>query len=204
MKVTSARTDKRVDYRKEYGIIMSWGTGNDYPQKLMEIVAASASGRRAVMTRGKFVSGTGFPEQTRNTIASVSKNETFADLVAGIQRDYCLFDGFAIHVNFNLLFEPVEWSFVPLETLRLGLPDENNCITSIYQHPDWGKRNTAIRSFQISDAVKYDLYTGDIDEFYAAIENADGIENYPGQIFLFSNSGKNCTLSRLLTPLQQI
>lgn len=188
MKVTGVKTQKRSDSIKNYGKIISWGSDNAYPQRLQEIIQSSGTGRVCVDLRRKFIKGQGFSEDLGKIVIN-EKGTTLAMLLDEHSRDDSYLDGIAMHFNFNALFQITEINFVPVDSLRFSLPDESGEIKTVFQHDDWGKRNTAIKQFNIANAREYDLFVNDINYFNERVEFYDGIENYPGMILFISNMG---------------
>ena len=105
-----------------------------------------------------------------------------------------VFDGLAIHVNYNILGQIVEMNHVPFENCRLQEEDDNGYVAKIAVHADWSGKKT-----RNGKVVKVDRNTVDMIDVFnpikeviaAQIEAAGGIEFYKGQILWISGAGRN-------------
>ena len=191
MKVSTLRTEPRLDTGNNRGLhIQTYGEHNDQPQRYAEIVAASATGSSCVETYRKFIEGRGFA-QTDFAAAAVDSRGTTADaLLRAVADDYARFGGFALHVNYNALYEVVSVSHVPLEFVRFEELDEALHFTRVALHPDWGRRFMRLRPFRPRDIEWFGLFDPDPATIDREVSAAGGWNGYRGQIFYYSNRGE--------------
>lgn len=192
MRVGQLETERRYDSAKwqQYGI-QSYGERNDYPQRILEIVAGSVSGSVCVETYKKFINGKGFAGDTLYQLAVNRIGETADDLLRAVSADFAMFGGFAIHVNYNANFDIVELNYVPFENVRLGVPNEQNGeVSDVRLHTDWGKRRQNVRRWRQTDIETVHLYDPTPDTILEQVAAVGGWHNYKGQIYYFSNAGR--------------
>lgn len=190
MRVEVLKRDKRyeIDKSTQYGI-QTYGSNNDYPQNVMEIVSASVTGSGCVKRYGEFINGKGFVSDELGNMRANERNETFNTLLSLVSDDYARFGGFALLVNYNANYRISSIYHVPFENVRLGLPNEDGLACEYALHPDWGKRNTKIKRFSVDDIVRvksFNPYAETIDEEVAM---SGGWDLYNGQLYYFTNNG---------------
>ncbi len=192
MKASVLKRDRRYETRndKSYGI-QHWGEGNDYPQRVLEIIAASCTGAACVDVYGKFIAGKGFTDVLFYKKVINDKGHTNDYILDLIKTDYSELGGFALHVNYNALYQVVELQHVPFENCRFEkLNDETGDFNKIATHPDWGRRFLSLRKWKKDDIIFYDLFNPDPEEIQKQVTEAGGWHNYKGQIYYFSNQGE--------------
>ena len=192
--------------KSRLGYIYHYGYGNNYPN-LMEQVAERSSKLTACMKKqAEFVKGLGF-EGARpvdaiegKSIIINSENETLYDLL-----DFCAteksFINIAIHVNFNILGEAVEFNLVEYGLCRIKKRNKNDKWDKFLISNEWNNENVLINGDHGSIKTNYDewrikskdqildsslecyAYNSDPLIVREQIEECGGIENYPGQLF---------------------
>jgi hypothetical protein len=191
MRVSATKTAPRVE-RNSYITskrIKGYGYGNDYPQKVLEIINSSGTGRTCMDVYVKFVEGGGFTDQVLAETILNSNNERANSLLRKAAKDLKNFNGFAVLVKYNGMGLPYEYFNVPFEHCRLEIEatgTKNKYTGRIAVHPDW--TNLTGRRFDIRDVLfihKYNPLTV-INEM---IEDG-GPENYLGQIYYFTADGE--------------
>lgn len=191
MKVSRLKIERQVDTSLNRALgIQTYGEGNDYPQRVMEIVEASTTGSSCVDTYRKFIAGRGFASEAFSSTKVNRKGQTADDILRACAHDRALFGGFALHVNYNALYEIVEVMPVPLEWLRFGELDKDYSFNELAMHPDWGWRYTALRRFSKADIERFHFFAPSPATIDAEVEAAGGWGNYNGQIYYFSNRGE--------------
>ena len=190
MKASRLKTEKRVEssLNKSLGV-QAYGQDNDYPQRLIEIVDASATGSSCMSIYKKFIIGRGFSQADFYKAVIDSKGTTIDSLLDSVSEDIARFNGCALHVNYNALFQIVSVQHVPFEWLRLQALDEDGRFDKIAMHPDWGRRNTAVRKFDKKDIVWFSFFNPDPEVIAKEVSDAGGWNGYRGQIFYYSGSG---------------
>lgn len=172
--------------------IQSYGEDNLYPQILNNIISASSTGSECVERYADFIEGNGFRDVSFSEYTVNRRGDTADDIHALLCKDVAKYDGFALHVNYNIFGEIVEIQHIPFENCRLQEEDENGYVGKIAIHPDWTGRK--IRD---GKTIKIDKkHTDYIDVFnprknvvYEQIRSAGGIENYKGQVLWVSGAG---------------
>lgn len=191
MRAETLKTQKQVEVFNNRSLgIQSYGAYNDLPQRIMEIVEASATGASCVETYRKFIAGRGFEVEAFYRAIINEKRETADDLLHAISDDFARFGGFALHINYNALYQIVEVTHVPLEWVRFDELGSDYSFSMVAVHPDWGKRFGALRRFSSADIERYHLYDPTPETIDAEVASAGGWENYKGQILYYSNRGE--------------
>lgn len=187
MKVSAAVTSPRVE-QNQYIItkrIKAYGQRNDYPQKILEIIDSSGTGKVCTDIYTKFIEGAGFRDQALAATVLNSNKERANGLLAKCAKDLRKFNGLAMLVKYNALVEPVEYFNVPFEHCRIEI-DGKKCYTGrVAIHPDW----TGLRGLPFD--LKDIKYVTQFNPQAAAGEMiaAGGPEVYLGQLLYFTASG---------------
>lgn len=190
MRVETFKTQKSyISVNNRSLKVQSYGEKNDLPQKIMEIVSASVTGASCLDTYRKFVVGRGFNNEEFADAVVNSKGDTANTVLKSVASDYAEFGGFAIHVNYNALGEIVSVCHVPFENVRFESLDDDYRFNRLAIHPDWGRRNTALRRFKNSDIEFFHLFDPELNTILSEVQEAGGWAGYKGQILYFSNAG---------------
>ncbi len=192
MKVSVLKKGKRFESSlNKSDKVQTYGQQNDYPQDVMEVVAASVTGGSCVSRYADFLSGKGFANDDSYKILINGEGDTADHLLNYVAKDYATFGGFAIHVNYNANFLISSLHYQPFENVRFELPNESGEILQVAIHPDWGRRNQTIKRFKKDDIERIDIYNPNPEFIAERVEEAGGWSFYKGQIFYFSNKGTN-------------
>lgn len=188
MKVAKLRTQTRRDDVKSTSLgIALYGTDNDYPEKVMDIFAASPTGKGCLNTFVKFLFGGGFADLTLANKVINRKGQKGNHLLRKVSEDYGQFSGFSLHVNYNALFEITEIQHIPFEHCRIGVDNNGMATGQIHVHPNWNNRNTLYK-FKKDEVKVYPVFNPNPNVILA---QANGnIETYTGQVYYFSNEGE--------------
>jgi hypothetical protein len=138
MRVSATKTAPRVE-RNVYITskrIKAYGLNNDYPQKVLEIVNSSGTGKVCMDTYVKFVEGAGFTDQVLGNTVLNSRGERSNSLLRKFSKDLKNFNGFACLVKYNGLGLPYEYYNVPFEQCRLEIDREKEYTGRIAVYPD--------------------------------------------------------------------
>jgi len=187
MKVSAAKTQTRIE-RNVYLTskhIKSYGQDNDYPQKVLEIVGSSGTGKVCVNIHVKFVNGNGFVDTTLNDAVLNDRQEKGSSLLRKFAKDFVNFYGFACLVKYDGLGQPVEYYNIPFEHCRIEIDKNKKYTGRISVYPDW--TNITGISFKKDEVVTLNRYNPAtvIDEMAAA----GGPKLYKGQIYYFTGDG---------------
>lgn len=193
------KADKRVDigYLSSLGI-QAYGYNNLYPQELRAIIDASPNGSTCVERRATYIEGNGLTSQRLSDTVCDLLGSTFDDIHHLVSEDVAYYDGFALHVNYNVLGEVVAVSHIPFEQCRLVEADEEGFVSKVVLHPDWsGKRTRNGKAVKVAkDTCDYiDIFNPDKAVVQQQIADAGGIEFYKGQVLYVTRAGRNvyCT-----------
>jgi hypothetical protein len=190
MKVSATKTAPRVE-RNVYLTskrIKGYGTGNDYPQKVLEIINSSGTGRTCMDIYVKFVEGAGFQDPALAETVLNSNNERANSLLRKAAKDLKNFNGFAICVKYNGMGLPYEYYNVPFEQCRLEIEStgtQNAYTGRIAVYQDWtGMTGKLFNMRQVKFINKFNPLTV-VNEMITA----GGPDNYLGQIMYFTADG---------------
>lgn len=183
--ITQVESRLAVKPNLQYGV-MNYDVDNGYPQRIEKSKDASGRTTQCVETYVSFVRGMGFKDPFFKTIVNEKKKLTVDRLHRKLVEDFCLFNGFAIHVNFNALGQIVSMDHVPFKELRLGLEDENTALPSVVKHhPDWTKESS--RQFKQELITEFTFYNP--TEIPDEVIKQGGLDKFKGQIFYWSKNG---------------
>ena len=178
-------------YNVRWGI-KAYDTDNLYPQWLLNVVGNSSTlsgclGRYIDFIEGKGLSDTNFAAWVVNR-----RGETMNDIHHLCAIDKGTFDGFAIHINYDILCRPCEIFHVPFQDCRLEEPDDSGYVSKVYVHPDWmGRLTRSGKRYTVDESKidKIDVFNPDPDTIRRQMIKAGGIEQYLGQILYVSGAG---------------
>jgi hypothetical protein len=185
LKTANRKTDGRL---QTYGV-MTYGENNDYPEKVKEVFNASPTGKGCLNTSIRFVFGGGFSDVALANYIINRKGQTSNTLLKKCVEDKQEHDGFALHVNYNGLYEIAEVQHIPFEHCRIGIDDDGNTNGFIAVHPDWTARNKVRRKALRKEDIKYYPVFNPIKEVIDAQLKGNPITEFTGQVFYFSNEG---------------
>lgn len=182
MKATLSEIEPRIVVKTyNYTGIDSYDTDNNYPQRVKDIADNSGMGTSCIGLYKSFLYGKGF-QNTDFAKAIINRHKLTPDKLLNIcLEDMAYYEGFALHVNYNALFEVSEVNYQPLDQVRFTNKDSKEFGKyAIYR--DWGCRN-------IDDKwVNYiDKYNPDPNIISNQVDKAGGFNSYKGQIFYVSN-----------------
>lgn len=189
------KSSKRIDttYVSSLGI-QTYGEDNLYPQVLNNIIAASSTGSGCVERLSDFIEGNGLRNIELSELVINRKGDTMDDLHTLICNDVAKFNGFAVHVNYNIFGQIVELQYVPFENCRLVEEDDNGYVSHIVLHPDWTgtkTRNGKILRVDKRNCDYINVFNPNREVVLAQIDAVGGIEYYNGQLLWVSMAGKN-------------
>lgn len=174
--------------------IQSYGDDNLYPQTLRQIVQASSTGSECMERFADFIEGYGFRDVPFSEYVVNRRGDTVDDVHELICRDMAMYNGFALHVNYNVNGQIVELHHVPFENCRLLDEDSMGYVGKIAVHPDWsGKKIRDTKPLKVNkETVDYiDVFNPRKEVVLAQMEYSGGVKFYKGQILWVSGSGKN-------------
>lgn len=173
--------------------IQSYGEGNLYPQRMLDLILNSPTGGGCVERYQQFLEGNGYNDTDFSEYIVNRGGDTVDDIHRLISRDMALFHGFALHVNYNLACEIVELQYIPFQNCRLEEENDQGQVLLIAVHPDWSGRKTRKGkriSVDLNSVTKIHTFNPKKEVVIAQIVEAGGIEHYKGQVLWFSMDGK--------------
>lgn len=187
LEYTQNRMEVSNDHFKN---IQRYGENNDYPQSVVDIVAASVTGTACLIKYIDFVYGKGFADADTYQVIVNEEGETLDDILHKIVGDYCQHGGFALHINRNLLGQITSLRHIPVLNVRFGANDLKEYKNKYALYDDWGNRKKKLFN-QFKDKIEYiDRFTPDREEFLQhVLECEGGITQYKGEIYYYSNRG---------------
>lgn len=177
---------RRIDIDGRNYSILTYDTDNGYPQRLESIIKASPTAKDTVKIFVKYIVGNGFKDLTFYKSKVNAKGLTPDKLLRRCAKDYAMFNGFSIHVNYNALYEVESVQHIPFKTTRLGIEPEQNGRIAI--HPDW--YNTYYFGKRVNkDDVDY-LWKFDSNpvEIQRQVDHVGGWDKYNGQVYWYSDN----------------
>lgn len=185
MKTYLPQIERRILVRpnQTFGIL-NYDLDNAYPQRMLELVAASPTAKDCWNKRTKFITGNGFEQKGLGKTAINDKGLTLARLLTAIAADKALFTGFGIHVNYNANFTIASVSYVKFEDIRLGDTDCPDTADQYAIYSDWGRKTW--KNIMRSKITFLDKYNPDPESIKQQVIKAGGWENYRGQLYYFN------------------
>ena len=178
-------------YLRNLGI-KSYDADNLYPQNVRNIVLNSKTGTGCLDRYADYLEGRGIASPALAALSINLDGETLADLHGLVAADFAMYEGYAIHVNYDVDGRIVSLHHVPFENVRIMEPDEEGVIRQVALHPDWsGKLTRSGKAVKITEAtIDYlDVFNPDPAVVLAQIQEAGGPQFYKGQIYYYSREG---------------
>ena len=194
-------TEKRLtekDNRSE-GIV-NYDTDNAYPQRVEDIINSSAVGTLCHNLALKFTVGANFADKEFNNVKLNSKGLTTKKLLRKVASDLLKYNGFAVHINYNALYQKVSYNYIPFEYCRLTSSDSDH-PDKLALYDDWQKVNGRIKKEEI-DYI--DFFNDSPNVIEKQVQEAGGWENYNGQVYYYSANGKSYPLSPVDSVLEDM
>jgi hypothetical protein len=187
MRVSATKSAQRVERNQylSYKRIKGYGLGNSYPQKILEIVNSSGTGKVCMDIYIKFIEGAGFVDQALSELIINSNKEKLNTLLSKCAKDLRYFNGFAVLVKYDFKAIPIEFYNVPFEHCRIEIDSDLSYTGKIAVYPDW--TNITGKVFNQDDVKFINRY--DPERVAEQIIEAGGPEKYLGQILYFTSDG---------------
>lgn len=189
------RPEMRVDMKFLSSLgIKTFGDDNLYPQVLRDIVNSSPSGRTCIERRSTYIEGDGLASIALSEAVCNLQGETVDEVHHLCADDIAYYDGFALHVNYNIFGQIVSVAHVPFESCRLEEEDGGGVVSHVVVHPDWrGKKTRNGKALKVSnDTIEtFAIFNPSPQVVQQQIVAAGGIEFYKGQILYSSRDGRN-------------
>jgi hypothetical protein len=185
MKTYLPQIERRILVRpnQTFGIL-NYDLDNAYPQRMLELVAASPTAKDCWNKRAKFIAGNGFEEPGLGKQVINQKGLTLAKLLKAVATDKALFTGFGIHVNYNANFKIASVNYVKFEDIRMGDTDCPATADKYALYADWGRKTW--KNIMRSKITFLDKYNPDAQTIKNQVLAAGGWGNYKGQLYYFN------------------
>ena len=185
MKTYLPQIERRIFVRpnQTFGIL-NYDADNAYPQRMLELVAASPTAKDCWNKRAKFIGGNGFEVYGLGKQMVNPKGLTLAKLLKAVATDKALFTGFGIHINYNANFRITAVNYIKFEDIRLGDTDTPDTCGKYAIYPDWGRKTW--KNIMRGRITFLDSYNPDEQVIENQVLAAGGWENYKGQLFYFN------------------
>lgn len=185
MKTYLPQIERRILVRpnQTFGIL-NFDLDNAYPQRMLELVAASPTAKDCWNKRAKFIAGNGFEEKDLGKKVINAKGLTLAKLLKAIATDKALFTGFGIHVNYNANYKISAVNYVKFEDIRMGDTDCADTADKFALYSDWGRKTW--KNIMRSKITFLDKYNPDPQTIKQQVNAAGGWQNYKGQLYYFN------------------
>ncbi|MDT3405099.1 hypothetical protein [Mucilaginibacter terrae] len=185
MKSYLPQIERRIKVRpnQTFGIL-NYDTDNAYPQRMLELVAASPTAKDCWNKRAKFIGGNGFEDKELGKQIINNKGLTLTKLLKAVATDKALFNGFGIHINYNANCQVASAHYVKFEDIRMGDTDNAETAGKYAIYNDWSRKSW--KHIMRSKIVFIDPYNPDPAVIDEQVLIAGGWENYKGQLYYFN------------------
>ncbi len=185
MKTYLPQIERRIFVRpnQTFGIL-NYDMDNAYPQRMLELVAASPTAKDCWNKRAKFIAGNGFEKPELGKQIINPKGLTLAKLLKAVATDKALFTGFGIHVNYNANFKITSVNYIKFEDIRMGDTDSPETAHKFAIYSDWGRKTW--KNIMRSKVTFLDKYNPDKAAIKQQVKAAGGWDNYKGQLYYFN------------------
>jgi len=178
---------KRIAHRDDKGNgVQAYDLDNIYPQRVRNAINSSGTATACQNLFAKHLRGRGYRNQDLENLIVNEKAQTLADVHRLLCYDRAMYLGYAFHITYNALLQPVSIKHVPFEFIRIELPDDFGNVTQVKVHPDWARETGA---FDKKLLKTFDVYTDDLETVYEQIERAGGFDKWNGHILYYSEKG---------------
>lgn len=188
------KPQKRFDVRYLSTMnIQTYGKDNLYPQRMLELLNNSPTGKTCCNRYQTFIEGGGLKDKALADFICNRSRETVSELLHLVCIDLAQFHGFALHVNYDMMGQIVEVQHIPFEACRLEEEDDLGHVAFINYHPDWaGKKTRNGKRISVTNDNVQKIYVFNPNPFVvlSQIEESGGMDKYLGQILWYSMDGR--------------
>ena len=172
--------------------IKSYDADNLYPQNVRNIVMGSKTGSGCLERYADYIEGRGIASEVLAGLTVNLDGQSLADLHAQVAGDLAMYNGFAIHVNYDIEGRIVSLHHVPFENVRTVEPDAEGFVRQVALHPDWsGSLTRSGKTIRVNEAnTDYiDVFNPDPVVVLSQMLEAGGPQYYLGQVYYYSREG---------------
>ena len=187
---------KRDKAAKNLGYI-NFDEDNLYPQRTENYIQSSGTATACVVLFSKFIRGEGFKDSNFYKSRVNAKGLTVDQFLRALTWDYARHKGFAYHVQYNMLAQPISVTPVKFKRIRIGDISQIEYNGRYIWSNCWEERKQ-------TDIIIYEPFNLDKSVIYKQIEAAGGIKAYRGQIFYYSEEMECYPLSAIDAVLEDV
>ena len=144
----SSHNPPQTDVIKRGSDWVNYGTDNQFPKKLIDLLNASPLHNAIVVSKQNMILGNGLVTKAESNIpkeaelieflSAVNPLESMEDILRKIIFDYEVFGGFAINVIWNKPGTKIsEIHHIDYSTIRAGLENEDGIVKEYFYSSDW-------------------------------------------------------------------
>lgn len=176
--------DSRVLVRENRALgILEYGDNNRYPQNASDQVDKSGTASICVKQYANFLVGEGF-DVVGETVVN-SDGQTLDELLAMLADDFATYGGFSVHISFNALGKPTEYTYIDFSQMRLPVDPERDDHYYMVYMPNLGEMFKGVYEDKTIKIPRWDP-----DKVLSQLEEAKRPDvEFRGQVFWFSNAG---------------
>src|SRR3990172_4283237 len=180
MKATLS-TRRRIEVKESrVDGIMNYDIDNTYPNRVIDIVNNSVTGVACVNLYSKFIQGKGFKDEKFYKLPVNKRGLTNDKFLRKLSGSWAMGGFIAIHVNYNALYEAVEFTPIPFQFIRLTSSENKDFPNRIVIYDNWDKRkNSRIQKEQFQ---YFRHFNPDPKQIALEVDVDGGWDNYMWQI----------------------
>jgi len=184
--------------------VRSYDIDNGYPQRMINLYNASGSAKMCARLCATYQIGKGWEDLTfyNSVIGIQGKRKLTPDkLLRSIAWDKSRLRSFAIHINYNALYQVDSVKFIPVENCRDGIDKETGKI-GVYK--DWFN-SRKFGKYRRKDNIDFiDVYDPTPEVIEQQVYDAGGWELYKGQVYYHSDDGSDYALATIDPVLDDV
>lgn len=164
--------------------IKGYGEDNGYPQRMLNLYNASGSAKMCANLCASYLIGKGFEDLDFYHARINSSGLTPDKLLRRLAHDKAKLRGFALHVNYNMMYEVDSVHYVPFEHCRMG---EGENTGKIGLNKDWYNSEKGGSRRSKDDVAFIHTFNPDPEVIQQQVDVAGSWDAYKGQIYYYSD-----------------
>lgn len=180
--------------------IITFDEDNGYPQRMITLKNACSTAKQCVDLLKDYTIGQGWEQEGFNNAVINEFGLTPDWLLDLLAEDKSLHKGYALHINYNALYQKAEFNYIPFENVRLGYGENEGklCLCNDWYNTD------RLGSWRTRDIHVMHRYNPDPEVIQAEVDEAGGWENYNGQVLWYSEAYRSYPLSTIDPVLESV
>ncbi|OGU58489.1 MAG: hypothetical protein A2V66_17125 [Ignavibacteria bacterium RBG_13_36_8] len=177
-----------IQLSKQEGIFNN-GKGNDYPERIENLINSSVTAKSAADMMSRFIVGNGFEHGELNSMVVYSDllgEITGLELLKELSLSIAYQNACAVNTQINANLKITGIKPLKYKTVRIGKTDSNGYSGFIYLNEKWGKgykkdKTIQLHSFNMNANVLINQIAGDISKYtgQCVLLSMDKSEIYP-------------------------